>query len=215
MYNFDFRLYNMWLCATDVESTGCDLLAVRWYTIFWRVFGRVVNSPLLFSSYHAEVSIGCNLPNQIHPASGIAGKVKLSSWSALLVLKNPLSPSSSGVLTCTLYEPFLPKSQSFVDPRQTIRTVVLHFCDINPVGTLEHIIGATEPCSLRVRVVLPDPTAFWAFAYLMVKPLANAEDIATDVRANGRFITQMLHYFKADQGQEYFEGAPGSIVPLL
>ncbi|KAJ7440098.1 hypothetical protein B0H11DRAFT_1933985 [Mycena galericulata] len=92
----------------------------------------------------------------------------------------------------------------------------LHLClAMNRLSQNDVPHGATEPCSLRVRVVLPDPTAFWAFAYLMVKPLANAEDIATDVRANGRFITQMLHYFKADQGQEYFEGAPGSIVPLL
>lgn len=75
------------------------------------------------------------------------------------------------------------------------------------MGTLAHLTNGTDHCSLGVRVALEDQAAFWAFAYLLVKPLAHATDIATDIRANGPLISQMLDYFKVDNGSEYFEGA--------
>jgi hypothetical protein len=39
-----------------------------------------------------------------------------------------------------------------------------------------------------------------------MKPLAHPTDITTDICANGHFICQMLDYFKADNGSEFFEG---------
>ncbi|KAJ7727026.1 hypothetical protein DFH07DRAFT_782545 [Mycena maculata] len=92
---------------------------------------------------------------------------------------------------------------SVLDPVQPSRSVVLHFTDMRPMGTVAHLTSGTDPCSLGVWVALEDQGAFWVFAYLLVKPLAHATEIAKDIRA---LITQMLNYFKADRGPEYPEG---------
>lgn len=92
--------------------------------------------------------------------------------------------------------------------------MLLHFADIHPVGTVAHLTGGTDHCSLGVRVALEDQAAFWAFAYLLVKPLAHATDIVTDLRANSGLVTRMLDYFEADRGPEYFEGATQLDPPI-
>ncbi|KAJ7438038.1 hypothetical protein B0H11DRAFT_1935567 [Mycena galericulata] len=162
---------------------------------------------LLFSSYRAEVSIDLNLPHHVH-GTGALGKVLVAQFSdKLVVLMVGLLGHEKPLLSLVEWRTDVQAVRTIFVEISTSRTVVLHFGEIRPVGTLDHITGATDPCSLRVRVALEDPAAFWAFAYLLVKPPVHTADIATDVRVNGRFIAQMLDHFKADNGQEYFEGA--------
>ncbi|KAJ7441407.1 hypothetical protein B0H11DRAFT_2243107 [Mycena galericulata] len=164
---------------------------------------------LLFSSYRAEVSIDFNVPHLPHlvPGTGASGKVTVAQISDKLVIL------MVGFLGHE--KPFLSLAEWRADVQATSRTVVLHIGEISPVGTLDHITGVTDLCPLRVRVALEDPAAFWALAYLLVKPLAHTADIAADVRANRRFITQMLDYFKADNGQEYLDGFSPTIQPNI
>ncbi|KAJ7468355.1 hypothetical protein B0H11DRAFT_1921222 [Mycena galericulata] len=173
---------------------------------------------LLFSSYRVEISVDLNLRQNHIPGIGIPGKVVVAQITDKLVVLmvgflGHEKPFLSLVDWCAVPSDVQAvrtsnsKYQSVFDPIQTSRSVVLHFADIHPVGTLAHLTGGADHCSLGVRVALEDQAAFWAFAYLLVKPLAHATDIATDIRANSHLLSEMHDYFKADIGPEYFEGA--------
>ncbi|KAJ7843587.1 hypothetical protein B0H13DRAFT_1909301 [Mycena leptocephala] len=151
---------------------------------------------LLFSSYQVEVSVDLNLQQHHIPGIGIPGKVLVAQITDELGSKPACSPLLS----------LVDWSGVPSDVQATSRSVVLHFADLRPVGTLAHLTGGTDDCSFGVRVTLEDQAAFWAFAYLLVKPLAHVTDIVADIRANGHLISQMFDYFKADNGSEYFEG---------
>ncbi|KAJ7089415.1 hypothetical protein C8R44DRAFT_751425 [Mycena epipterygia] len=58
-------------------------------------------------------------------------------------------------------------------PGKASHSVLLHFANIRPVGTLAHLTNGTDHCSLGVRVALEDQAAFWAFDFPMsqVKPM--------------------------------------------
>ncbi|KAJ7438033.1 hypothetical protein B0H11DRAFT_2254968 [Mycena galericulata] len=157
---------------------------------------------LLFSSYRVEVSVDLNLHQHHVPGIGIPGKVLVAQITdKLVVLMVGFLGHEQPLLSLVNWRavPY--------DVQAASRSVILRFADITPVGTLAHATGGTDHCSFGVRVVLEDQAAFWAFAYLLVKPLAHATDIAADVRANGRLTSQMLDYFKGDNGPEYSEGA--------
>ncbi|KAJ6567787.1 hypothetical protein B0H10DRAFT_2238504 [Mycena sp. CBHHK59/15] len=173
---------------------------------------------LLFSSYCVEVSVNLTLQQHHIPGIGIPGKVLVAQITDSLGSSDPSSNyQCKDLALVVLMIGFIGHGQpllSLVDWRTVpsevhaaSRSVVLNFADIHPVGTMAHLTGGTDHCSLGVRVALEDQAAFWAFAYLLVKPpVAHATHIATDILSNGGLISQMLDYFKADHGPEYFEG---------
>ncbi|KAJ7656912.1 hypothetical protein DFH06DRAFT_1132126 [Mycena polygramma] len=177
---------------------------------------------LLFSSYCAEISVDLTLQQHHVPGIGIPGKILVAQITdnldlVLVVLLIGFIGHSEPFLSLVDWRGVSSEvhavrvistaAKPYLTSTQASRSVVLHFADIHPVGTVAHLTGGIDRCSLGVRVALEDQAAFWAFAYLLVKPLAPARNIATDIHANDGLIRQMLEYFKADHGTEYFEGA--------
>jgi hypothetical protein len=93
-----------------------------------------------------------------------------------------------------------------LDPIQASRSVVLHFADIRPTGTLAHFTGGSDDCSFVVRIVLETQAAFWALAFRLAQPLADPVAIAVAIWSTQPLIRVLLDCFKADDGSEYFEG---------
>jgi hypothetical protein len=72
-------------------------------------------------------------------------------------------------------------------------------------GTLLPTRVAIQNCqtSVCLRFVFEDQAAFWAFAYLLVKPPSAAftQELAFSLE-NQHHITKMYDFFKNDHGQE-------------
>jgi hypothetical protein len=63
--------------------------------------------------------------------------------------------------------------------------------------------------SVFLRIALEDQAAFWAFAYLMVKPSYTfAQELVFSLE-NQQHITAMFEFFKNDHGPE-FPGGEGT-----
>ncbi|KAK7019252.1 hypothetical protein R3P38DRAFT_2783092 [Favolaschia claudopus] len=151
---------------------------------------------LLFSSYHVEISVDITLQQQQVPGIGIPGKVLVAQITEkLAVIMVGALGHEQPLLSLVDW-----RAPSYeVQPASS--SVLFHFANIQPVGTLSHSIGIGEPCSFSVRVAL-DQTTFWKFAYLVVKPLAPSPDIVAEVQTNLAHIGQMLEYFKFHNGQD-------------
>ncbi|KAJ6522823.1 hypothetical protein DFH09DRAFT_1096991 [Mycena vulgaris] len=134
---------------------------------------------LLFSSYCVEVSVNLILQQHHIPGSEFLERNYQSTGLALVVLMIG----------------FLGHGQ-----------LLLSLVDWHAVPSEVHAVRVILNSLLPWRI-LEDQAAFWAFAYLLVKPLAHATDIATDIRSNGGLISEMLNCFGVDRGTEYFEGA--------
>ncbi|KAJ7440099.1 hypothetical protein B0H11DRAFT_1933986 [Mycena galericulata] len=173
---------------------------------------------ILFSSYRVVVHTDLCLPHHV-PGIGRPGKVLAAKITEKLVfLMVGFHGEEQPLLSLAYWRPEVQVVRTFLNSISTSGIVVFELGNIHPLGTLAHITSAPDHsnCSLRVRVAFQDNTAFWAFAYLMGKPLAHATDIATDVRANGHLISQMVDYFKADNGAEYLPGeAPPATTAFL
>lgn len=85
---------------------------------------------------------------------------------------------------------------------QTTRSIVLHFADVRPIGTLAHLTGGPNDFSFAVRIILPDQATFWALVFHLARPLANSAAIAAAIWSNQPIIHALFDCFKADAGSE-------------
>ncbi|KAJ6601472.1 hypothetical protein B0H10DRAFT_1958487 [Mycena sp. CBHHK59/15] len=83
------------------------------------------------------------------------------------------------------------------------------------LGTLSQIIPSLSqsgPPSVHLRIVFYDHAAFWAFAYLVVKPSFPTTSRTILVNADHQqHIVTMLDFFQGDEGTEFSLGTAGAL----
>ncbi|KAJ7145956.1 hypothetical protein C8R44DRAFT_723817 [Mycena epipterygia] len=154
----------------------------------------MVPPSLLFASYWAEISFDLNISSVTLPGIAIAGKLVVAQISEELVIL------MAGIIGHE--EPLL----SLMDWSKIK-------IEVEAAGTVEHpqrySMQNCQP-SVFLRIALEDQAAFWAFAYLMVKPSYTfARELVFSLE-NQQHITEMFEFFKNDHGQE-FPGGEGTI----
>ncbi|KAJ7153191.1 hypothetical protein C8R43DRAFT_950587 [Mycena crocata] len=156
---------------------------------------------LLFASYQAEISFDLNISIITLPGIGVAGKLVVAQISEeLVILMVGIIGHEEPLLTLVNW------SEIKIEVQASTRSVTMSLINWTASGTLLRTnagIQNSHP-SVLLRLAFDEQAAFWAFAYLMVKPssAAFARDLAFSLE-NQHHIAKMFEFFKDDHGQEF------------
>ncbi|KAJ7123028.1 hypothetical protein C8R44DRAFT_876216 [Mycena epipterygia] len=166
----------------------------------------MVPPSLLFASYRAEISFDLNISSITLPGIAIAGKLVVAQISEeLVILMVGIIGHEEPLLSLVDW------SEMKIEVEASTRSVMMSFVNWTASGTLLRTSTGIQNCqtSVFLRIALEDQAAFWAFAYLMVKPSsAFVHELAFSLE-NQQHITRMFEFFTNDHGQE-FPGGEGA-----
>ncbi|KAJ7188208.1 hypothetical protein C8R46DRAFT_1205392 [Mycena filopes] len=167
-----------------------------------------MDSPsLLFASYHAQVSFDLRMSAIVLPGIAVPGKLLVAQVKKGLVVflggiigyPDPLFSSADwGAI------------KTEVDAKT--HSIIMDLADCTPSGPLFRIdeAGTVKDCQpgVRLRIVLEEPAAFWALAYLSAKATPRAAPLFLSA-AEHNCVKEMLDFFKKDEGNEFWgDGRP-------
>ncbi|KAJ7177710.1 hypothetical protein C8R46DRAFT_1029312 [Mycena filopes] len=164
---------------------------------------------LLFASYHAQVSFDLRMSDIVLPGIAVPGKLLVAQ------VKKGLVVFFGGIIGHP--EPLFSSAdwgaiKTEVDAKT--HSIIMDLVDCTPSGPLFRIdeagtVKESQP-GVRLRIVLDESAAFWALAYLSAKATPRPAPLFLSA-AEHTCITQMLDFFKDDEGNEFWgDGGPAA-----
>ncbi|KAJ6616067.1 hypothetical protein B0H10DRAFT_2038712 [Mycena sp. CBHHK59/15] len=172
-------------------------------------FSRMPLPSLLFASFRAEISFDLSISGITLPGIGVPAKLVVAQISEeLVILMAGIIGHGEPLLT------LMDWSETKIEVDANTRSVIMRFVNWTASGTLLRTSSGIQNCQplVFVRLAFEDQAAFWAFAYLMVKPSSAAlkRELAAFSGENQQHITSMFEFFKSDVGQEFPTGEASS-----
>ncbi|KAJ7166916.1 hypothetical protein C8R46DRAFT_1034893 [Mycena filopes] len=170
-------------------------------------YHKMESPSLLFASYRAQVSFDLRMSDIVLPGIAVPGKLLVAQVNKGLVV------FFGGIIGYA--EPLFSSAdwgaiKTEVDAKT--HSIIMDLADCTPSGPLFRIdeAGALKEAQpgVRLRIVLDEPAAFWALAYLSAKAAPRAAPLFLSA-AEQICITEMLNFFKNDEGKEFWgDGGP-------